>query len=187
MSLKSREKSIQRQQERQENIFAKQKATAAMAKKWAADYLYVALFFAALTVLVAVLVKDDPGDLRNFWCAVPVLALVVLWSFFGFWRRHCFLKTMDKVLFSGTEKRTLACVRVRVVSCPVSRFAGMIVGLVLVAQNGEKYRYVLPRAEVNCKENTLRWKQQYTGKELCCACYTGTANIESVVCFCKAQ
>ena len=44
MSLRSREKSIRRQQERQENIFSKQKAAAAIAKKYTADYLYAALF-----------------------------------------------------------------------------------------------------------------------------------------------
>ena len=74
MSLKSREKSVQRQPERQDNIFTKQKAAAAIAKRWTKDYLYAALFFAALTVLLAVLVKDSPEDMKTFWIAMPILA-----------------------------------------------------------------------------------------------------------------
>lgn len=181
MSLKSREKSMQRQQEWQENIFAKQKAAAAIAKKWTADYLYAALFFAALTVLLAVLVKNDPEDLRNFWCTAPLLAAVILWFLLGFLRRFCFLHTMEKVPFSGTEERTLVCARVRVVACPVSRFTNEIVGFVLIAQDRKKYRYILPQAEVDSRETRQRWKRAYVGQKLLCTCYSGTANIESVV------
>ena len=181
MSLKSREKSMQRQQELQENIFAKQKAAAAIAKKWTADYLYAALFFAALTVLLAVLVKNDPEDLRNFWCTAPLLAAVILWFLLGFLRRFCFLHTMEKVPFSGTEERTLVCARVRVVACLVSRFTSEIVGFVLIAQDRKKHRYILPQAEVDSRETRQRWKRAYVGQKLLCTCYSGTANIESVV------
>ena len=181
MSLKSREKSVQRQPERQDNIFTKQKAAAAIAKRWTKDYLYAALFFAALTVLLAVLVKDSPEDLRNFWCTAPLLAAVILWFLLGFLRRYCFLHTMEKVPFSSTEKRTLVCARVRMVICPASRFVSKIVGLMLIAQDGKKYRYILPQAEVACRETRQRWKRQYAGQKLLCTCYSGTANIESVV------
>ena len=184
MSLKSREKSIQR---RQENLFEKQKAAAAIAKKWTADYLYAALFFTALMVLLAVLVKDSPEDMRNFWSAIPILAAVVLWLLIGFLWRCRFLRTMEQVPFSGTEKREFVCSRVRVVACPTSRFAGEIVGLVLVAQDGKKYRYILSRAEVASREARQRWKRQYAGQKLLCTCYSGTANIESVVCLCRQQ
>lgn len=181
MSLRSREKSIQRQREKQENIFSKQKAAAAVAKKRTADYLYAALLFAALTVLLAVLAKGAPEDLRNFWCAAPMLAAVIFCLLLGFLRRYCFLHTMEKVPFSGTEERTFVCTHVRVMICPVSRFASEIVGLVLVAQDGKKYRYILPQAEVNSGEARRRWKRQYIGQKLLCTCYSGTANIESVV------
>ena len=94
MSLKSREKSVQRQPERQDNIFTKQKAAAAIAKRWTKDYLYAALFFAALTVLLAVLVKDSPEDMKNFWIAMPILAAVVLWLLIGFLWRYRFFRSM---------------------------------------------------------------------------------------------
>ena len=187
MSLRSREKSIRRQQERQENIFSKQKAAAAIAKKYTADYLYAALLFAALTVLLAVLAKGDPKDLQNFWCAAPILAAVVLWLLIGFLWRYRFLRTMEKVPFSSTEKRAFVCSRVRVVACPVSRFASEIVGLVLVAQDGKKYCYIFPQTEANSGEVRRRWKRQYVGQKLRCSCYSGTANIESVVCLERAQ
>lgn len=99
MSLRSREKSIRRQQERQENIFSKQKATAAIAKKYTADYLYAALLFAALTVLLAVLAKGDPKDLQNFWCAAPMLAAVILWLLLGFCDAIAFCIPWRKCLF----------------------------------------------------------------------------------------
>ena len=187
MSLRSREKSIRRQQERQENIFSKQKAAAAIAKKYTADYLYAALLFAALTVLLAVLAKGDPKDLQNFWCAAPMLAAVILCLLLGFLRRYCFLHTMEKVPFSGTEERTFVCTRVQVMTCPVSRFASKIVGLVLVAQDGKKYYYIFSQAEVNSGEARRRWKRQYVGQKLLCTCYSGTANIESVVCLERVQ
>lgn len=187
MSLKSREKSVQRQPERQDNIFTKQKAAAAIAKRWTKDYLYAALFFAALTVLLAVLVKDSPEDMKNFWIAMPILAAVVLWLLIGFLWRYRFLRTMEKVPFSSTEKSAFVCSRVRVVACPTSRFAGEIVGLVLIAQDGEKYRYILPQAEAAGRETRQRWKRQYVGQKLLCTCYSGTANIESVVCLERAQ
>ena len=140
-----------------------------------------ALFFAALTVLLAVLVKNDPEDLRNFWCTAPLLAAVILWFLLGFLRRFCFLHTMEKVLFSGTEERTLVCARVQVVACPASRFASEIVGFVLIAQDRKKYGYILPQAEVDSRETRQRWKRAYVGQKLLCTCYSGTANIESVV------
>lgn len=177
MSLKSREKSMRRQ----DNIFAKQKAAVAVAKKWTADYLYAALLFTALTVWVYILAKKSPEDMWKFWCAMPILAALILGLLIGFWRRFCFLHTMEQVPFSSTEKREFVCTRVRMVICSSSRFVSEIVGIVFAAQDGKKYRYILPQSELTNSEILRRWKKQYVGQKLQCTCYSGTANIESVV------
>ena len=187
MSLKSREKSIQRQQERRENIFARQKAAAAIARKWTADYLYAALFFSALMVLQALVAKDDPEDIRNFWRTMPLLSVLIIGLLVIFWKLRRFLRTMEKVLFSSIEEREFVCTRVRLMRCPTSRFADKLVGIILIAKDGERYRYILPQAELASGRALRRWKEQCVGKKLRCTCYSGTTNVESVVLLSKEQ
>jgi len=183
MSLKSRNK----RSKQEENIFARQKAATAIAKRWTADYLYAALFFTALTVWVYILAKKSPEDMWKFWCTMPILAALILGLSIGFWRRFCFLHTMEQVPFSSTEKREFVCTRVRMVICSSSRFVSEIVGIVFVTQDGKKYHYILPQAELNSRETLRRWKKQYVGQKLQCTCYSGTANVESVICLEKVQ
>lgn len=180
MSVKSRQQTLRRELEKPDHALLHQRETAAKAKKAAADYLYVVLFLLAALAVLAVLMKDNVEEIRNFLMGAAATVPVIFWLCVSFFRCYGFARSVETVIHSSEEAREFDCVGVRVFTCPVSKHSSEIFGLLLRAKSGEKYRYIFPQSQLDYWGAKRALKKALRGQRVNCTCYAGTNVIKSL-------
>ena len=171
MSLKSRNRAECEQKNRVTNPLQLQKQAIweAMTKHLAV----AALFLVVIGVVLAIGIYDKISA-PTLWLIGLMVGGVSLYFCVAFVRRWVLFGHFEKIKFTTEQSVALHCRQIAFLCEPVSRFASVILCVILKDENGKNFYYIYPKKVAPLTFERKKIRQQYLDKEIVLICYQNT-------------
>jgi len=150
-------------------------------KRIAVDYLYSALFMLLVDIvvlIVALTLKDKVHANRILYIAIPILSVLCAVFLFFSIKRFLLLNAFKSARFDSERAIKIDCKSVRFITHPEKRTFIVIICIIFVDINGQKYVYVLPEESVDSKTAREKVRQLCEGKAVELICYDDTKMVK---------
>ena len=138
---------------------------------------------AGLLLVVAVIVvcsSGGPNTPGNYGVVVAEFGVLALFTgcFLAFIRRRGIARQFDKIKYASEQTVTVRCKKLCFLSRAVSRCSSVLLCVVIVDENGNKFYYVYPAAAAPADAVKRELRQACLGCRMELVCYKGTGMIK---------
>ena len=151
-------------------------------KRIAVDWMGAAILFLFLDIVVLIIaltLYDKEHANRILYIAIPILSVIC--AIFGFVSvsRISIVNKLNHLNIDEDEKINVECHKVRFIIHPIGRWNfNAIWEMVLIANNRQKYVYILPKMILNSKIVREDVRRKCEGKTVETLCYKGSGLIK---------
>lgn len=153
------------------------------AQKAAYDYLGASVFFGLLVIgvwIAGFFTEDNTFGHWVIWIVAPfLLGIALLWLIF-FIRRFTLFRRIYSIRYSTERSKKIRCTKLRFLIQPVTKGLFLIVCLILIDENQQKYYYIYPKGHCPTESRAKALRDKLTGNTVDLVCYKNTNFVKSI-------
>lgn len=181
MSVKSRKKADNNHNKHSPSnllFLQKQAIRNAMLEHLGASVLF--LVFAIAVVIIVSLNEFTSPKSPGLILAELCIFAIYIYYLVSFARRFLIFRQLSKIKFSTEQSVSLYCRNIQFYLQPVSRFSSVVLCIVLVDKNGNKFYYVHPMKRAPFDFSRKLIKEKYIGTNVELICYQNTNIVKTL-------
>lgn len=141
------------------------------------DYFGVSLlffFFDIVIIVLGFLDKSISSPKTGIIHGILMISVIFICYLVASVRRYSIFKKLSKIKFSTEQSVSVYCRKVQLFLHPESRFSSVVLCVVLLDKNGNKFYYVYPEKSAPSPSFKKRIKEKYIGCNIELICYKDT-------------